>query len=113
VSIAEVAFAKAEKDGKALDAEIEAKIDALWNDRSVVRLVEFNEIIARGARALLRRNIESGRRLKPMDAIHLAIAQNRAVAEFHTTDGPLESDWQDLGFPVRDPFTQKPKLFPT
>jgi predicted nucleic acid-binding protein len=113
VSITEVAFAKAEKDGKALDPKIEAEIDALWNDRSAVKLVEFNEIIARGARALLRRAIELGRPLKPMDAIHLATAQNRSVAEFHTTDEQLKKHWHDLGFQVRDRFTQKPKLFPT
>ena len=46
-----------------------------------------------------------------MDAIHLATAQRRRVAEFHTTDDLLKRDWQDLGFPVREPFTQKPKLF--
>ncbi len=49
--------------------------------------------------------------MKPMDAIHLATAQNRRVDEFHTTDNRLQKDWLDLGFPVREPFTQKPKLF--
>ena len=60
VSITEVAFAKAEKDGQALDPSIEAEIEALWTDRSAVRLVEFSEIIARDARALLRRVVETG-----------------------------------------------------
>jgi hypothetical protein len=50
VSITEVAFAKAEKDGGILDPKTESEIDALWNDRSAVKLVEFNEIIARSAR---------------------------------------------------------------
>lgn len=113
VSITEVAFAQAEKEGKALDAEIEDAIDALWNDRTVVKLVEFSETIAREARKLLRRAVADGRHLKPMDAIHLATAQNRAVGDFHTTDERLQKGWQDLGFTVRDPFTQKPKLFTT
>ncbi len=111
VSITEVAFAKTEKDGKVLDPQVEAAIDALWSDRSAVKLVEFNEIIARHARTLLRRAAETGRHLKPMDAIHLATAQHRRVDDFHTTDSRLQTGWQDLGFPVRDPFTQKPKLF--
>jgi predicted nucleic acid-binding protein len=113
ISISEVAFAKAEKDGKALDPTVESEIDALWDDRSAVKLVEYNEIIARGARALLRQALATGRRLKPMDAIHLATAQNRSVAEFHTTDSVLKRDWQDLGFPVQDPSTKQPKLFTT
>lgn len=112
ISITEVSFAKAEKDGQALDPKIEAAIDDLWNDRSAVRLVEYNEIIAREARRLLRRSIEIPLALKPMDAIHLATAINRRVAEFHTTDERLQR-WQDLGFPIREPFTPKPKLFPT
>lgn len=102
VSITEVAFAKAEKDGRALDSTIEAEIDALWNDRSAVKLVEFNEIIARGARNLIRRAVEQGRQLKPLDAIHLVTAQNRRVAEFHTTDDRLQKGWHDLGFLIRD-----------
>lgn len=113
LSITEVAFAKSEKDGKVLEPEIEAAIEALWNDRSAVKLVEYSEIVAREARTLLRRAIESGRRLKPMDAIHLASALNRGVDEFHTTDGDLKRDWQDLGFPVQDPITMRPKLFTT
>jgi predicted nucleic acid-binding protein len=113
VSITEVAFAKAEKDGRTLDPNVEADIDALWSDRTAVKLVEFNEIIAREARTLMRRAVEQGRSLRPMDAIHLATVQNRMVTELHTTDERLQKSWQDLGFAVRDPFTQKPKLFPT
>ena len=113
LSITEVAFAKAEKDGKALDPNIEAEIEALWNDRSVVKLIEYSEVIAREARTPLRRAIETRRALKPMDAIHLASAVNRNVNEFHTTDGGLKRDWQDLGFPVQDPITLQPKLFTT
>lgn len=112
VSITEVAFAKAEKDGRSLDPNIEAEIDALWNDRSAVKLVEFNEVIARGARRLMRQGIEHGRQLKPLDAIHLATAQNRRGVEFHTTDDRLQKNWQDLESPVHDPFTEKPRLFP-
>ncbi len=111
ISVTEVAFAKAERDGKALSPTIEAAIDALWDDRSAVKLVEFNEIIARQARALLRRSIETQRHLKPMDAIHLATAQNRQVAEFHTTDERLQEQWYDLGFRICPPNVLQPELF--
>lgn len=106
ISITEVAFAKTEKDGKALDPTVESAMDALWNDRSAVKLVEYNEIIAREARALLRLAVQNGRSLKPMDAIHLATAMNRRVDDFHTTDEVLKKvSWAGLGFPVRDPLT--------
>jgi predicted nucleic acid-binding protein len=112
ISITEVAFAKTEKDGKALDPNVEAAIDALWNDRSAVKLVEYNETIAREARRFLRQAVQAGRSLKSMDSIHLATAANRKVQDFHTTDGPLKNvTWAGLGFSIRDPFTQKPKLF--
>lgn len=109
VSITEVAYAKAGKSGRALDPAVEADIDALWADRSAVRLVEFDQVIARAARSLLRRSVEIGRSLKPMDAVHLATAELMQVAELHTTDGALKN-WNDLGFPVQDPYTPKPKL---
>jgi predicted nucleic acid-binding protein len=110
-SIVEVAFAKAEKDGGVLDPTIEAGIDAFWDDRTAIRLVEFNEVIGRSARGLLRRAVQDGRHLKPMDAIHLATAQNRRVDDFHTLDERPKKSWSVLGFPVRDPHTPRPKLF--
>ena len=109
VSITEVAFAKVEKSGRALDPAVEADIDGLWADRSAIRLVEFDQVIARAGRTLLRRAIEIGRSLKPMDAIHLATAELMQVAELHTTDDTLKT-WNDLGFSVQDPYTQRPKL---
>ena len=106
LSITEVAFAKTEKDGKALESNTEAANDALWNDRSAIKLVEYNEIIAREARSLLRQAVQAGRGLRPMDAIHLATAVNRNVDDLHTTDDTLKKlTWAKLGFPIRDPFT--------
>ena len=49
------------------------------------------------------------RSLKPLDAIHLATAQQMQVAEFHTTDDRLKN-WNDLGFAVRESWTAQPKL---
>ena len=110
ISIVEVAFAEAERDRKTLDDSVVAAIDALWTDRSAVQLVEFDQLIAREARRLLRRSMEMSRGLKPMDAIHLATASRMHVADCHTTDDRLQAWNNDLGFPVRDPWTETPKL---
>ena len=110
LSIVEVAFAKAERDGSILDDTVVAAIDALWADRSAVQLVEFDQRIAREARRILRGSIEIGRGLKPMDAIHLATASLMNVADCHTTDDRLQAWSNDLGFPVRDPWTETPTL---
>ena len=109
LSICEVAFAEVERRDLALDPDIEANIDALWADRAAVQLVEFDQIIARSSRSLLRRHAETARSLKPLDAIHLATAQQMRVDDFHTTDDRLKN-WNDLGFPVQDPWTPRPKL---
>lgn len=111
LSIAEVAFAKAEKDGRELDPAIEAMIDAFWQDRSAIRLIEFNELVARKARGLMRRSRAEDRHLKTIDAIHLASAQLLKVEAFHTMEKRLRAAWGDLEFPVQEPFTPRPKLF--
>ncbi len=45
-----------------------------------------------------------------MDAIHLATASLMRVADCHTTDDRLQAWSNDLGFPIRDPWTETPKL---
>jgi predicted nucleic acid-binding protein len=109
LSIVEVAFAASEKAGGVLDDAIVTAIDDLWTDRSAIQVVEFDQVIAREARRLLRRSIELDKSLKPMDAIHLATAAIMHVSDRHTTDDRLQS-WNDLGFPVRDPWTETPQL---
>ena len=109
ISIVEVAFAAAEKTGGVLDDAVAAAIDDLWADRSAVQLVEFDQVIAREARRLLRTSIEIDRSLKPLDAIHLATAAIMRVDDCHTTDDRLQN-WNDLGYPVRDPWTETPQL---
>lgn len=110
LSIVEVAFAKSERDGRALDDAVVAAVYALGADRSAVQLVEFDQRIAREARRLLRRSLELRRSLKPMDAIHLATASHMLVADCHTTDDGLQAWTDDLGFPIHDPSTETPKL---
>lgn len=109
VSITEAAFVASERADRIIDTRVEAETDALWHDRSVVQLVEFDQVIAREARSLLRRAMEINRHLKPMDAIHLATAARSQVTDFHTTDTRLQH-WRDLGFPSREPWTSTPRL---
>jgi predicted nucleic acid-binding protein len=108
-SIVEVAYAKVEKSGRTLDPGVVAGMDALWGDRSAVQLVEFDQVIARDARGLIRRSVEIGRKLTPPDAVHLATAAIMKVAECQTTDEQMKK-WNDLGFPVHDPWTPSPQL---
>ena len=110
LSIVEVAFARSEREGRMLDDAVVAAVDALWADRSAVQLVEFNQRIAREARRLLRQSLEMSRGLKPMDAIRLATASLMLVADCHTTDDRLQTWSDDLGFPIRNPWTETPKL---
>jgi hypothetical protein len=63
---------------------VERKIDALWNDDSVINLIELHDGIALHARELMRRALTQNWSLKPADAIHLASAQWLRVTEIHT-----------------------------
>ncbi|MBU2009375.1 MAG: PIN domain-containing protein [Chloroflexi bacterium] len=112
VSQVEVAFAKTEQEKKALDADVEKQIDAMWADRSALKLVEFHDAISRQARELIRMAITRGWSLKPHDAIHLATAKQMQVAEFHTYDKALDKYSSQIGFSIQRPHTGKPRLMP-
>ena len=109
LSIVEVAYAKKEKSGRVLDPAVAAGMDALWADRSAVQLVEFDQVIGRHARGLIRRSVETGRKLAPPDAIHLATAAIMGVSDCQTMDASMMR-WSDLGFPVQEPWTPSPQL---
>lgn len=110
LSIVEVAFAAHEQTGKVLDPATEERIDGLWSDRSVIKLADFHQLIARDARGLMRMAVSRGRSLKPNDAIHLATARRIDVAEFQTFDARLDQFRDDLGFPIVRPHTSQPML---
>jgi predicted nucleic acid-binding protein len=120
VSIAEVAFAESERTGKALDGRVQELIDDLWDD-ATVQLVEFNRVVGRDARRLVRdamlRNVTTKTMkpptLKPMDAVHLATALYLKADDFHTYDQDLLKQPRDLyPFPIQEPFTATPRLIP-
>ncbi len=87
LSIAEVAFHTEERNKTRLNPLVETKIEALWADRSAVNLVEFNQLIAREARDLIRISVGNGwTGLKGADAVHLASARRLEVQEIHTCE---------------------------
>jgi predicted nucleic acid-binding protein len=106
LSRVEVACAASEKEQGTLDSAVEAEIDDLWRPGSPIKLVEFYDLIAQHARALMRQGIEQGwGALKPADAIHLATAQQMEAAEMHTYDERLLKWSGHAGFPVVEPHT--------
>lgn len=109
LSIAEVAYAAQERTAGSPNPAILDLIDGLWNDPTVVLVLEFNRVIAEQARDIVRRGLFERRSLKAADAVHLATAVNRGVSDFHTYDGNLLG-WNDEWFPVRRPFTARPML---
>lgn len=111
LSITEVAFAQGEKDVEQLDAQVEQNIDELWAPGSPIATVEFYDLIAYGARSLVRQGIPQGwGLLKPIDAIHLATAQHFAVSEFHTYDKKILRWNGHLAFLITEPGTAQAVL---
>jgi predicted nucleic acid-binding protein len=112
ISKVEVAFASYEKAQGVLDPKVEADIDALWEDSSVVELIEFNDEIALMARSLMRETIQRGwGKLTTNDAIHLASAQwMQSVTEFHTYDKSLDKYGSLIGCAICEPYVLQPKL---
>ncbi|MHB9131676.1 MAG: type II toxin-antitoxin system VapC family toxin [Armatimonadota bacterium] len=106
----EVAFAKSEQDGKALDPDIEEKIDQLWDDTESLSLIEFHEGIGRTARELMRHCLTKGWSLKAMDALHLATAKFLGADEIHTYDEKWLKLESILGIPIMLPATEQPSL---
>ena len=113
LSMTEVAFAKAEKDGCVLDEDTEAKIDTLWHPESVIRTVEIHELITRNAKDLMRQMVPRGYSLKPGDAIHLVTAKYAKAVEFHTYDHKLFKYEDYLGFKIGHPHIEQVSMFPT
>lgn len=112
LSKVEVAFAAYEKTQGALDPQVEADIDALWEDPSVIELIDLNDDITLKARSLLREALKRGwARLTPRDAIHLASAQwVQVIDEFHTGDEDLDKYSALIGCRICRPHILQPRL---
>jgi len=88
LSKVEVAYLQQECETQQFQKEIEERIDTLWQDDSVIELIEFHDGIALQAREMIRQARTKGFSLKPADAIHLASARWIEAYEIHTYD-----DW--------------------
>ncbi len=112
LSKVEVAWVANERKSRSLSREEEARIDDLWNDSSVIELVDFNDEITHIARSLLRRSMSKGwDGLRTNDAIHLATAEWVGAIEMHTYDARLYKYNELIGLDVKQPTTIQPRLF--
>lgn len=106
ISIAEVAFAKAEKDNKILDPAVEATIDKLWQPASPFKIVDAYSALMFDAKSLMREaHGEDGWALKPADAIHLVTAKKVGADVFQTYDDKLWKYSKFVDFRVEEPKT--------
>ena len=104
ITIAEVAFAKAELDKNTLDPAVEAKINSLWHPASPVKLVEVHELIAKRACYLLREGVKKGwSKTRAHDAIHLATAEREEADELITYDDAMKKWEPVIGLSVSEP----------
>jgi predicted nucleic acid-binding protein len=110
LTIAEVAYASAERLAGVLSPDLEQKIDALWEQGGPARVVEVYPLIAARARNLIRLGIPQGWSLKPADAIHLATAQQLQVTEIHVYDGQWARYADEIGIPISEPHTDQERL---
>lgn len=107
-SIVEVAHAIYEKEQNRLDPQVEAIIDAMWDDSSIVKIIDNGPHIAKVARGLVRDAIPQGWSLKSKDAVHLASAlwynrHVRQIDEFHTYDTGLFKYQVMIGIHINRP----------
>ena len=86
LTIAEVMYAKSEKDNAVLNRDIECKIRALWQPGSPFALVDVFRGIVEDAQELSRESMANKVSVKPADAIHLATARRLGCFAFHTFD---------------------------
>ena len=110
ISVVEVAHSASEKNLNTLNPEIEEKIDLLWEDRTIIEMVEFHLEIAQLARQFKRKALKEGFSLSVLDAIHLASAAWVGVKEFHTFDEKLYKFESLAGFRICAPYIQQPRL---
>ena len=115
LSQVEVAFAATEQAQRALDPQVERRINALWDDPDAVVTVEYHAAIGNIAKRLIRSAITMGWSLKPLDPIHLATAQwlsesGIALDEFHTYDRALGKYEALVDFRICEPYTPQPRM---
>lgn len=110
ISKVEVAWFAHEKLNRVLNPNEESRIDALWNDSSVVDFVEFHDDIAIIARDIMRTGMIKGWKLRTNDAIHLASAQWVQCYEINTYDDKWSKYSEIVGIDIKEPSVIQPSL---
>lgn len=111
LSRVEAAFIPREKEQRVLSAEVDDAMSAMFDDFSLIQLVEFDRDIAVDARRLVRTATGAGRSLKAADAVHIASAKAHGVEMLYTTDTQLVSLSNALGIQQASlPFSRSPYL---
>lgn len=111
LSKVEVCWAASEKNSRALSAEEESRIDKLWEDPSIIEIVDFNDEIAIAARGLLRNSmVLQLDKLKSKDAIHLATAQWVGATEIQVYDSIWSRYQEELGITITEPHVDQLRL---
>lgn len=112
LSITEVAYVASELSG-GLDPGVETKLDGFWQPNGAIQVCELHPAIARGARDLIRLGVQQQiKRLRPLDAIHLATAMAMQVEEFRTYNVADFAPYTSIvSFTIAEPHTEQPMLF--
>ena len=111
LSVTEVAFGAMERVSRVLNPEEEARLDRFWSNSAGIKIIEYNERVARYAREIRREDLARGwKGYRTPDIIHLATARYINAVEIQTTDSKLHRYSSVLGIPVRYPFTSKVRL---
>ena len=104
LSLTEAACSADEMENGKSDPLVEAALDDMFSDHSLLTLVEYDRRIAIQARTLMRRALSLDRSLKPADAIHLASAEHVGASFVYSYDARLAHVSRELGtVMVREP----------
>jgi predicted nucleic acid-binding protein len=79
------------------------EIDTLWQEKSLLKLIDISESVAYQAREFTRKGEALGYRLKNIDALHLASAKIIEAKEFLTYDGDFTKMAEITGLTIKFP----------
>lgn len=110
VSITEVSHVAGEKLRNRLDQQVFDNLENFWGDSSLIEFVDFNELLARQARDLIRKAISLKYSLRTNDAMHLVSAKYAGASECFTYDRGLHKYSSILDISIKEPFVNSPRL---
>jgi predicted nucleic acid-binding protein len=110
VSKVEVAYVSSAGD-RTPDVDSEERIEAFWRNEMLL-VVEFHDLVSTMAGRLIRTaKAEGKKKLRTMDAIHLATAKWAEAQEFHTYNVTDYASYDGThGFQVTEPACQQSAL---